>query len=70
MSNEFEHTDKIDVIFGNVGLPSPNNYVMYERKDGSIDCTAHFTVDQSEELWDYMGEPVPGFEYKWPESFK
>lgn len=24
-----------------------------------------FTADDSEKLWDYIGEPPPGFEYKW-----
>lgn len=27
-----------------------------------------FGVDDSERLWEYIGDPLPGFEYKWPES--
>jgi len=68
MANEVNNTDKIDQMFRNVGLPAPSNYGISERKDGSKICNAHFTVDQSKELWEYMGRPLPDFEYKWPEQ--
>jgi len=70
MANEVENTDKIDQMFENVGLPSPSNYNISERKDGSKKCDAEFTVEQSEELWEYMGEPLPDFEYKWPNQYR
>lgn len=66
ISNEVNETEKVSQIFENVGLSAPSNYNIYERKDGNTDCTAEFTVDQSKELWEYMGEPLPDFEYKWP----
>jgi len=69
MSNESEYTDKVDQLFRNVGLPSPNTYKRTEREDGSVKCSAQFTVEQSKELWDYMGQPLPDFEYKWPEEY-
>ena len=28
----------------------------------------NFTVSESQKLWDYMGDPLPGFEYKWPDG--
>jgi len=70
MANEVDNTDKVDQLFKNVGLPSPSNYVISERKDGSKRCNAVFTVDQSKELWQYMGEPLPDFEYKWPKGYR
>lgn len=30
------------------------------------DGIIRFRVDDSEKLWEYMGDSVPGFEYKWP----
>lgn len=27
-----------------------------------------FTKSESERLWEYMGEPLPGFGYKWPDE--
>lgn len=30
--------------------------------------SVYFSVDDSEYLWEYMGDPLPGFEYKWPDN--
>jgi len=65
MLNERKHTDKVDKLFKNANLPSPNNYSTGERC-----CNAQFTVDQSQELFEYMGKPLPDFEYKWPEVYR
>jgi len=65
MLNETDNTDKVDQLFENAGLPSPSNYDISEKH-----CNAEFTVDQSNELWQYMGEPLPDFEYKWPERYR
>jgi len=70
MSNEVENTEKVDQMFENVGLPSPINYDIWGGEDGSEMCNALFTVEQSKELWEYMGEPLPDFEYKWPEQYR
>jgi hypothetical protein len=64
ISNEGENTDKIDKMFQNVGLPSPNNYKYWEREDGSIKCDAVFTKPQTNELLEYMNGPLPDFNYK------
>lgn len=69
MSNEAEETKKVSKMFETAGLPSPSNYATSELKNGSEACTAEFTVSQSEELWEYMGEPLPDFEYKWPKEY-
>jgi len=70
MANEIDNTNKVDQMFRNVGLPAPSNYTISERKDGSKKCSATFTVEQSQQLWEYMGRPLPDFEYKWPREFR
>jgi len=64
MWNEVENREKVNRMFENVGLPSPSNYNIHEKR-----CSAEFTVSQSKELWEYMGEPLPDFEYKWPDRY-
>lgn len=66
MSNEVDNQEKVTDLFKSSGLPSPSSYNTSKRQDGSKICNARFTVDQSKELWKYMGEPLPDFEYKWP----
>lgn len=68
MANERENTDKVDEMFKRASLPQPNNYYTYQRDSGGYVCQAQFTVEQSQELFDYMGEPLPDFEYKWPQE--
>lgn len=70
MSNEINNTDKINLMFEDVRLPSPSNYDISKRKDGSMNCIAQFQNETSHELWEYMGEPLPDFEYKWPEQYR
>lgn len=58
--NEISNTDKIDEMFSRASLPKP-----------TYSCTdITFTVPQSRKLWEYMGSPPPGFEYKWPEEYR
>ncbi len=59
-SNEIENKNKINKMFNEVGLAIPSNF------DG---INMEFTVEQSKELWEYMGKPLPDFEYKWPEKY-
>jgi hypothetical protein len=70
MSNEIKNTEKVSQYFTNLGLPEPSNYDFSERKDGSKRCVAQWTVEDSHTLWKYMGEPLPDFEYKWPEQYR
>jgi hypothetical protein len=69
MSNEVDKTEKVDKMFERANIPSPNTYNITNTKNGSKSCDALFTVSQSKELWEYMGEPLPDFEYKWPEEY-
>jgi hypothetical protein len=61
MLNESDNTDKVDDMFERAGLPAPMNY-----SKSDTHCTAIWSVEQSKELWEYMGDPLPGFEDKWP----
>lgn len=70
MSNEIGNENKINEIFTNVGLPQPSTYSSSERKDGSKTFSASFTVKSSNTLFEYMGKPLPDFEYKWPEEYR
>lgn len=70
MSNEAKNTEKVTKYFENAGLPLPSNYTNSERNNGKTKCDASFTVEDSKELWEYMGDPLPGFEYKWPNKIK
>lgn len=70
MSNEMNNTDKINKYFNDAGLPTPTyNKKRRNPDDEEVnDCLATFTVEQSRELWEYMGDPLPYFEYKWPDD--
>lgn len=59
MNNERDHKSKVSSYFSNSGLPEPN----WNASEDSF--SAYWSKDESEKLLDYMGDPVPGFEYKW-----
>lgn len=68
MNNEKGAKEKVAQMFEDADLPVPR-WVEYSER-GRDDCTARFSKDESTELLEYMGEPLPGFEYKWPTSFR
>jgi hypothetical protein len=57
-SNEMDRKENINSMFS--GLPFSPNW-----NDG-----ARFTFGRegSKKFWEYIGEPLPGFEYKWPNN--
>lgn len=59
--NEQGNKEKINSYFSNVGLPTPDRYE--SRKSNFIFA---WNVDGTQELFEYMGEPLPGFGYKFP----
>lgn len=61
MLNEKNNTDKIESYF--TTYCGVNKFHWDESENR---CDLVFTVDTTEKLFDYMGEPLPGFEYKWP----
>jgi len=64
ISNEVDNTDKIDSMFERAGLPTPA-YDVQTRKDGTTKCNARWEAKHTNSLLEYMGDPLPGFEYKW-----
>jgi len=67
MSNEIENTEKVSNYFQSSGLPKPTNFTEFDNGFGKS-CVAQWTTEDSHKLWDYMGKPLPDFEYKWPEE--
>jgi hypothetical protein len=55
--NELSNIDKINKYFSNVGLPEPS-FVTYK--------SIGFTKQKTHTLFEYMGKPITGFEYKFP----
>jgi len=68
ISNEYKNTDKISKMFERVNLPVPDRYSSYENTYGTIDCELAFSTKNSKIIWEYMGKPLPDFEYKWPKK--
>jgi hypothetical protein len=69
VGNERNNKSKIESYFLDIGIGS----LKWSEVDrGSRSHTSiNFSVEDSEKLFEYMGEPLPGFEYKWEtETFK
>lgn len=64
--NEVENAEKIDNYFEEVNLPKPK--WTENPKNGRMIKHARWTVEESKKLFEYMGSPPPGFDYKWPDS--
>lgn len=63
-SNESESKQKINSYFEEKKLPKPK-WVTTQKDEG---CITHlrWTVEESKELFEYIGSPPPGYAYKWP----
>jgi len=61
MLNEKDEKDKIESYFSK--SCDINNFYWDESSNR---CDLVFNVDTTEQLFNYMGEPLPGFKYKWP----
>jgi hypothetical protein len=57
MKNEKANAEKVAGYFTDVGLPEPDYWNSH---------SACWNVAGSQQLLDYMGEPLSGFDYKWP----
>lgn len=67
MANERKNKEKVERMF----MMGPGVKVSrwdenYREDTDSWYCGAIFSVEDSYKLFDYMGKPLPGFEYKWP----
>lgn len=66
-ANEASEDEKIRELFRRVNLPEPN--IVVQEKDGYETASCRFTASESQTLWEYMGDPLPDFGYKWPEDY-
>lgn len=64
-SKEGINKDKVLRMFKNSGYPVDRIYE-YEREDRCNDFQLWFNVNATKKMFNDMGEPDPGFEYKWP----
>jgi hypothetical protein len=65
--NEYGNEEKLKKMFYREALPVPE-IQHYRREDGKMSLQLRWGVDASEDLFDYMGEPPSGMEYKWPDN--
>lgn len=65
-AKEGVNREKVLRMFESSGFPVDRTY-QYERDGRANDFQIWFNVDASERMFESMGEPLPGFEYKWPE---
>jgi len=62
--NEYGQESKLQRMFSEVSINIGN---FSKRKTPERErLTIQFHSDESENIFDYMGEPLPGFDYKWP----
>jgi len=73
ISNESENTEKITQMFSNANIPTPSNYKFGTTEyfgEDRTKCDAVWTRQDSDVLWEYMGDPLPDFQYKWPSEYR
>jgi hypothetical protein len=58
--NERNNRKKIEHMFDRVGFEVSNWNIGEDR------CSIQFSKDESDRMFDYMGQSLPGFGYKWP----
>jgi hypothetical protein len=69
MCNEIKNTEKVSQYFTDVGLPNPS-FTKLKRESGRKMCKARWSKSDTNVIFEYMGEPLPDFEYKWPEEYQ
>lgn len=70
MANEIENTEKVSRYFSRVGLPEPDFYSYRNKDSGHNQCKLVYNRLSSSTIYEYMGKPLPDFEYKWPVSHR
>lgn len=68
--SERDNKQKVERYFEKADLPTPSRWNESERKTGGWRSSIAFTKSDSRKLFEYMGEPLPGFEYKWPKDLR
>jgi len=61
--NGMESENQLESVFDSIGME-------FTREKNIDHCNSHlrFTRSESQKLWDYMDDSLPGFEYKWPDG--
>lgn len=67
-ANEIDRQNEITEKFKKASYPV-SNFNISKRKNGSKSMDILFNVKTSEKMFNDMGSPPPGFEYKWPEEY-
>lgn len=69
-SNERGNEEKLQQYFSNVNLPEPNYQIGSRKINNHTDnwLTLYWNNKETEKIFEYMGEPLPGFKYKWPDN--
>lgn len=66
VSNERGEEEKINTYFSKIDVEP--RWFYNERTKGGVNTTISFNKNSSEKIFEYMGEPLPGYEYKWGEQ--
>jgi len=60
-----ENENQLESVFDSIDI----EFTRATNFDKSVSSDhLRFSRPESQKLWDYMGVPLPGFEYKWPEG--
>lgn len=65
-SNEIGNSSVWEEKLSSIGIDS--TVQKYQRDNGKEHGYFYLYGDNTESFFGYIGEPVPGFEYKWPDS--
>lgn len=65
MNNERGNEEKVEQYFQQADIPSPDRWNAYQTDEGFWNNEAVWNNESSHQLLDYMGTPLPDFEYKW-----
>jgi hypothetical protein len=57
--NERDNLTQVVKMFSQSGIPAP-------RIEDNEWCRFCWSVSDTQDIYEHMGDPVPGFEYKWP----
>jgi len=66
VNNESGNKDKILSYFEGSNIVSPDVWDERETKNRGRACEIRWYKDSSKKLFEQLGKPLPGFEYKWP----
>lgn len=69
LDNERGNSEKVLSYFDNSDCPGPDRWSEYES-NGKENTRIVWNVKSAEYLYDYMGTPPKGFEYKWTDEYR